>query len=680
MTVGADTESSLVWKPDRIAARKSRMQQFLLDLREQGVFGAEVATSHDLQRWSVENPEEFWAGIWRAAEIMALGPGSREAPWHAVLSGGNRMAPPDSTLGPRWFPGVRLNFAEHLLRRRDDAVALVSWNELGPGRRITYRELRQSVARCAAALSALGVGVGDRVVGWLPNLPETVVAMLATTSLGAIWSSCSPDFGTRGVLDRFGQISPTVLIAADGYRYAGREIDCLSRLREIVDAIPTLAAVWVVPCLHDEPDISTMPEARLFDAVLSEHSDASEPGFVRLQFDHPIYIMYSSGTTGLPKCMVHGAGGTLLQHWKELALHTDVGPEDVLFYFTTCGWMMWNWLVSGLALGATLVLYDGAPLAPDPAILWRMAAAEGITIFGTSARYLAALEHEKIKPRELASLTSLRAILSTGSPLAAHSYDFVLRDISPSVRLSSISGGTDIISCFALGDPTGPVYRGELQMRGLGMAVEVWDENGNPVVGKPGELVCTRPFPSMPIAFWNDPDRSLYRAAYFSHFPGVWRHGDWAEITSHDGLVIHGRSDATLNPGGVRIGTAELYRVVEKIPEIADSVVVEQRLGAADGTGSRVVLFVRLGAGQDMSDELSDRIRQRIRRETSPHHVPRLVLAVPDIPRTISGKTSEIAVRNTINGEPVRNLDALANPESLEWFRNRPELHDDQRA
>jgi acetoacetyl-CoA synthetase len=399
------------------------------------------------------------------------------------------------------------------------------------------------------------------------------------------------------------------------------------------------------------------------------------PTFTRLPFDHPLYILYSSGTTGLPKCMVHGAGGTLLQHWKELALHTDVHASDVLFYFTTCGWMMWNWLVSGLALGSTVVLYDGSPMPPaEPSLLWRMAQQTGITVFGTSAKYLAMLEKEGIVPTEIADLSALHTILSTGSPLAAHSYDFVYRAIAPRVRLCSISGGTDIVSCFALGDPTGPVYRGELQLRGLGMAVEVYGEDGAPCRGEPGELVCTRPFPSMPVAFWNDPTGALYRAAYFEQIPGVWRHGDWAEITPHDGLIIHGRSDATLNPGGVRIGTAEIYRQVEQIPEIVESLVVEQTVGEAAGTDSRIVLFVRLRAGIPLSEALERVIRTRIREHTSPHHVPRVIVAVPDIPRTISGKITELAVREVIHGRPVRNVDALANPQALEHFRNRPEL------
>ena len=672
------TRSLPVWSPTSADLSSARLTHFRADLLARGIVPQDTTDSHALQRWSVANPEAFWAQVWQAAAVMADGPGSADAPWAAVLEQGEAMRPPhqsgDTWSGPRWFTGTRLNFAEHLLRRRDEGVALVSWNERGAQQRISYADLASRVAQCAAALRACGVGAGDRVAAWMPNLPETVVVMLAAASLGAIWSSCSPDFGTKGVLDRFGQIAPKVLVAADGYWYAGKEIDCLPRLREIASAIPSLEAVWVVPYVHADVAVPDIPRAQRFPDVLAAHAHETVPVFTRLPFDHPLYILYSSGTTGLPKCMVHGAGGTLLQHWKELALHTDVHAHDVLFYFTTCGWMMWNWLVSGLALGAAVVLYDGAPLAPDPTVLWRMAAAERVTVFGTSAKYLAMCEKEGLVPRALADIGALRAVLSTGSPLAAHSYDYVTAAIGERVRLSSISGGTDIVSCFALGDPTGPVYRGELQMRGLGMAVEVFDETGNPVTATPGELVCTKPFPSMPVAFWNDPDGTLYQAAYFAHTPGVWRHGDWAEITEHDGLVIHGRSDATLNPGGVRIGTAEIYRQVEQIPEVLESLVVEQTIGEAAARDTRIVLFVRLREEAVLTDELQRAIRTRIREHASPHHVPKVIVAVSDIPRTISGKITELAVREVLHGRPVRNIDALANPAALALFRDIPEL------
>ena len=657
--------------PERVAA--TRVMGFLRDLQARGVVPAEVRDLHALQRWSVGHPEAFWQGVWEAADVIAEGPGTPEAPWEAVLMGRGRMAPPDPGLGPRWFTGARLNYAEQLLRRRDEGVALVSWTEAGPGRRVTYAELAREVARAAAALRALGVGVGDRVVGYLPNGIEAVVAMLAATSLGALWSSCSPDFGTRGVVDRFGQVAPVVLVAADGYTYAGKRIDLQGRLREVVAALPSLRATWVVPQLGGGGTVDDLPGGAWFPDVLAAHAAESAPRFTRLPFDHPLAILYSSGTTGLPKCLVHGAGGTLLQHWKELALHTDVRPGDVLFFFTTCGWMMWNWLVSGLAVGATLVLYDGAPLAPEPAQLWRMAEAERVTVFGTSAKYLAVLEKEGVRPGASFDLGALRTILSTGSPLAAHSFDFVYRDIKADVHLASISGGTDIVSCFALGDPTGPVYRGALQMRGLGMAVDVTDGEGRAVRGEAGELVCTRPFPSMPVAFWNDPDGRLYREAYFTQIPGVWRHGDWAEVTAEDGLIIHGRSDATLNPGGVRIGTAEIYRQVEQVPEVLEGLVIEQRSAVTPGD-SRVVLFVRLRPGVALDANLQDAIRRRIRAHASPHHVPRVIVAVPDIPRTLSGKITELAVRDTVHGRPVRNTDALANPEALAWFAACPAL------
>ncbi len=667
------SEGTPIWTPSTENVERARLTQFRRDLESRGIIDASVRDSHALQRWSVQQPASFWAEIWRAAGIMADGPGSSDAPWRNVLLGGERMAPPDPQNGPRWFTETRLNFAEHLLRRRDEGIAIVSWNEQGAQQRLTFAELCAQVAATAAALAAVGVGVGDRVVGFLPNLPQAVVAMLAATSLGAVWSSCSPDFGTKGVLDRFGQIAPKVLIAADGYWYAGKQIDCLSRLRDIVASLPSLAAVWVVPYVSDTPAIASVPGAVTFTAMLAQYASHREPTFTRLPFEHPLYIMYSSGTTGMPKCMVHGAGGTLLQHWKELVLHTDLRADDAVFYFTTCGWMMWNWLVSALAIGSTIVLYDGAPLAPSGDILWRMAAEERVSVFGTSAKYLAVLEKEGVQPGAQFDLSSLRAILSTGSPLAAHSYDFVYGHVKADVRLASISGGTDIVSCFALGDPTGPVYRGELQMRGLGMAVEVFGEDGTPMRETPGELVCTRPFPSMPVAFWNDPDGALYRAAYFEYFPGVWRHGDWAEITAHDGLIIHGRSDATLNPGGVRIGTAEIYRQVEQIPAILESLVIEQQLGA-DGDDSRIVLFVRLRDGERLTDDLQRAIRQRIREHASPHHVPKVIVAVADIPRTISGKITELAVRDVVHGRPVKNADALANPSALAFFADLPEL------
>ena len=665
-----------LWVPSAEAVERAQLTQFRRELQQAGVAPHDITDSHALQRWSVAHPDAFWGAMWHYANFTCdVAPDGRA--FECVVEGLDRMAPPDARQGPRWFPGARLNAAEQFLRRADAQPALVCWTEHGRERSVSYAELARAVARCAHGLRALGVQPGDRVAGWLPNVPEAVIAMLAAASLGAIWTSCSPDFGSAGVLDRFGQIEPVVLIVADAYTYGGKRIDVMPRVREVVPQLPSLRATWVVTAGEAPRALEDVPHARVWSAVLDAAPDETL-SFTRLPFDHPLHILYSSGTTGLPKCIVHGAGGTLLQHVKELALHTDVTRDDVLFYFTTCGWMMWNWLVSGLVLGATVVLYDGAPMpAHDPDILWRMAEREGITVFGTSAKYLAALEKAGVVPRERVALPSLRAILSTGSPLAEHSYDFVYRDIAPAVQLASISGGTDIVSCFALGDPTAPVWRGELQMRGLGMAVEVWDDAGAPLTTGAGELVCTRPFPSMPVAFWNDPDGARYRAAYFEHFADVWRHGDWAELTAHDGLIIHGRSDATLNPGGVRIGTAEIYREVETLPEILESLVTEHAPVGTGATEARIVLFVRLAEGATLSEALVRQVRERIRAAASPHHVPRVIVPVRDIPRTRSGKISELAVREVIHGRPVRNVEALANPEALDEYRNRPELRAD---
>jgi acetoacetyl-CoA synthetase len=655
-----------LWTPSPDRVNRANLTRFIAAAR---AAGAPADGYPGLYRWSVEQPEAFWPLLWRFTGVVA----ERRADgreWDQVAVGSDRMAPPDPERGPRWFLGARLNFAENLLRRSDDHDALVFWNERGPQRRLSYAELNRDVARVGAALRDSGVGVGDRVAGYLPNLPETVVAMLAAASLGAVWSSCSPDFGANGVLDRFGQIAPKVLFCADGYRYAGKEIDSLGRAREVVARIGSIERIVVVPYLRDRPDLTALPRSTLWQDFLPAGTPPARGPFVALPFDHPLYIMYSSGTTGLPKCMVHGAGGTLVQHLKELVLHTDLGAEDRIFYFTTCGWMMWNWLISSLAVGATVVLYDGAAFGPTRTLLWDMAQAERLSVFGTSAKYLALAEKEGLEPARTHDLSALRAVLSTGSPLAAHSFEYVYRGVKQDLHLASISGGTDIISCFALGNPIAPVWRGELQTRGLGMAVDVFGPEGCPVRGEAGELVCTRPFPSMPVAFWNDPDHAKYRAAYFDVYSGVWRHGDWALLTAHDGIVIQGRSDATLNPGGVRIGTAEIYRQVEQLPEVVESLVVGQ-----DWNGDvRVVLFVRLRDGAVLDDALRDRIRHRILEHASPHHVPRKIIQVNDIPRTISGKISEMAVREIIHGRPVRNADALANPGSLELFRALPDL------
>jgi acetoacetyl-CoA synthetase len=645
-----------LWQPSAERIERTQLTQFM-----HGVSGVLAPTIHgwdELWRWSVDHPEHFWPAVWKFCGVKS----SRR--WDAVLENGTAMP------GAQWFPGARLNFAQNLLCHGGDGLALVSRGEDGSRRTHTYAELHRQVARLAGSLRALGVRPGDRVAGFLPNCPEAVIAMLAAASLGATWSSCSPDFGIQGVLDRFGQIRPKVLFTTDGYRYNGKRIDSLERIRGVLQQLDGVERVVVVPHLDPQPEVASLPNATAWDEFLSDETALE---FAQLPFDHPLYILYSSGTTGVPKCIVHGAGGTLLQHLKEHRLHTDIGPDDVLFYFTTCGWMMWNWLVSGLATGATLVLYDGNPFHPGPEALWQMAEDEGITVFGTSAKYLAAVEKAGYAPGEHFRFERLRAILSTGSPLMPASFDFVYRRIKANLQLASISGGTDIVSCFALGCTILPVYRGELQCRGLGMAVEIFDDAGRSHTDEPGELVCTRPFPSMPVGFWNDPDGSKYRAAYFERFPGVWHHGDWARLTPRGGLVIYGRSDAVLNPGGVRIGTAEIYRQVEKLDEIVEALAIGQDWG----DDQRVVLFVRLRDGLELDETLHARIRKTIRDNTTPRHVPAKILQVRDIPRTLSGKIVELAVRNVVHGRPVKNTDALANPAALEEFRARPELAED---
>jgi acetoacetyl-CoA synthetase len=647
-----------LWTPslERIAA--TNMTAFMQAVRAAG--HAEVVDYATLYRWSIEHPEQFWPAVWAFGGIVA------SRPWVTVVSDFDKMP------GAKWFPGARLNFAENLLRWRDQQEALVFWNEHGRQRSLTYTQLFEQVSRVARALRARGVKVGDRVAAFMPNLPETVVAMLAATSIGAIWSSTSPDFGLEGVMDRFGQIEPKVLFAADGYHYNGKTFDSLERVAEIVERIPSIETVVVAPYTQRDPLLERVPRAALFDRLLDVPADAGTPEiqFEQLPFDHPLYILYSSGTTGVPKCIVHGAGGTLIQHLKELVLHTDLKRDDRIFYFTTCGWMMWNWLVSSLAVGATVVLYDGSPFCPDGNVLFDMARQERVSVFGTSARYLAAVEKAGLEPARTHDLSALRTILSTGSPLADESFDFVYRKIKSDVCLSSISGGTDIVSCFALGNPIGPVYRGELQTRGLGMQVLVYNDDGTPVRGEKGELVCAAPFPSMPIYFWNDPDGENYRSAYFDHFPNVWRHGDYVELTEHDGMIFHGRSDAVLNPGGVRIGTAEIYRQVEQVPEVLESIVVGQQWQG----DVRVVLFVKLRPGVSLDDSLAEKIKNQIRRNTTPRHVPTKIIQVADIPRTISGKIVELAVRNVIHNRPVKNRDALANPEALKLFSDLLEL------
>lgn len=660
--------SDPIWTPSEERIAQANMSAFLR-------YAGDFASYRELYRWSVLHPEDFWPVMWRFAALIAEGTegaeGAETEPWTEVVRGLDRMAPPDPELGPRWFLGARLNFAENLLRYRDDRDAIVAWNESGRQRALSYSQLHDEVSRVAAALREHGVRKGDRVAGFMPNIPEAVIAMLAAASIGAVWSSCSPDFGVQGVFDRFGQIEPRILFCADSYIYAGKKIDCLARVAEVVDRITSIEQVVVVPYGDSQPQLN-IPRAMLWGEFAASAWGAVQ--FERLPFDHPLYVLYSSGTTGLPKCMVHSAGGTLLQHYKELLLHTDLNRDDRVFYFTTLGWMMWNWLVSALAVGSTIVLYDGAPFPPKADTLWDMSATEGITVFGTSAKYLAMCEKNGLAPAESHDLSALRTILSTGSPLALHSFDYVYSRVKQDVHLASISGGTDIVSCFAGGNPIEPVRRGELQCRALAMAVHVFNERGEPIVEEQGELVCTRPFVSMPVAFWNDPDGSKYRAAYFEKYPNVWRHGDWCELTEHEGMIIYGRSDATLNPGGVRIGTAEIYRQVEQLPEILESVAIGQEIGEGASGDVQIVLFVRLREGETLDHVLKDRIRKQIRNNTSPLHVPKKIVEVTDIPRTISGKISELAVREVVHGRPVANIEALANPEALKLYENLEQL------
>jgi acetoacetyl-CoA synthetase len=652
------TPDAPLWSPSPERVAGANITQFRRYLRQKGIVdAADYAALFD---WTVRDPERFWSEAWEYFGIV----GER----------GARIAdrPFDMRPGAHYFPDAALNFTANVLRRADDQPAIMASDERGGLRTLSWGHVTRETAAFARALKAAGVGRGDRVAGILPNIPEAVIAALGAAAIGAVWSSCSPDFGAQGVLDRFGQIEPKVLVSVNGYYYGRRTFTCTERTREIVRALPAVERVVVVPHA-DEADCGSgtdVPGALAWNAFLEPHRGATlecEP----LPFNHPLYVMYSSGTTGVPKCIVHGAGGTLIQHLKEHRLHCDIKPGDRVFYFTTCGWMMWNWLVTALASSATLVLYDGSAMHRDGAVLFDLADRAGMTLFGTSAKYIDTLAKAGLEPMNTHALTTLRTMTTTGSPLAPESFDFVFGHIKRDIHLASISGGTDIISCFVGGNPAAPVWRGEIQACLLGMNVQVFDEAGRSLQGGKGELVCTQPFPSMPVAFWNDPDGRKYRAAYFERFPGVWTHGDYTELTAHGGVIIYGRSDAVLNPGGVRIGTAEIYRQVEQLPEIIESLAIGQQWGGDE----RVVLFVRLRDGVQLDEPLRERIRQQIRRNATPRHVPARIVQVADIPRTRSGKIVELAVRDVVHGRDVKNKEALANPDALEQFRDRAELH-----
>ncbi len=643
-----------IWQPSEERKKNANMARFINLVNER--YGTKFTSYNELHDWSIKNLTDFWALVWEFCEVKA------SKPYDTVIT------PAEQMMDTEWFQGARLNFAENLLRYRDNRTALIFKSEAREVVRMTYAELYEQVARLAKSLRESGVKTGDRVVGFMPNMTETVIAMLATTSIGAIWSSCSPDFGIKGVLDRFGQIKPKILFTADGYFYEGKTFDSLERVAGILQELPSVQKVVVVPYVEEKTDISQIPNSIHYEDFLSqEHGLAIR--FEQLPPDHPLYIMYTSGTTGLPKCVVQGTAGILAVHLKELKLQTDVKPEDIFFYFTTTGWMMWTWLVSSLALGATVVLYDGSPFYPDPGALWKLAQDEKITIFGTSARYLAELEKRGTKPGKECDLSNLEAVLSTGSPLSVESFEFVYQDIKKDVLLSSISGGTDINGCFLAGNPIGPVYAGELQVPGLGINVQAFDSQGKPVTNQKGELVVTTSYPSMPLYFWNDPNKEKYRSAYFNVYPNVWTHGDYIEITD-TGIIIYGRSDTVLKPGGVRIGTAEIYRQVETLDGVVDSMVVGQ-----DWEGDvRVILFVKLAEDVELTEDLVNNIKTTIRKNTTPRYVPAKIIAVDDIPYTINMKKVEKAVRNVIHNQPVPNIDALANPESLELYKNLKEL------
>lgn len=651
------TEQQPLWTPSEDRKKATKLYEFIELIKNKT--GEKFSDYHDFYKWSVDHQEVFWDHFWDFAGII----GEKGS---IILEQGAHMR------DARYFPESHINYAENLLRRKDQGKAVVFRDEQGKERSLSFQDVHEQVSKLQQFLKEQGVTKGDRVAGYMPNLPETIIAHLATASLGAIWSSASPDFGTQGLLDRFGQIEPKVLIAADAYYYNGKVVECLDKVKAVQPQLKGLQKTIIVPFAAEETDVSGIENAVLYDDILNKYS-STDMQYERVEFNHPLVIMFSSGTTGKPKCIVHGHGGTLLQHLKEHILHCDAKRDDAVFYFTTCGWMMWNWLITGLAADATLLLYDGSPFYPDGNVLWDYTSRHDCMLFGTSAKYIDALKAHDIKPGKTHDLSALKIITSTGSPLVHESFDFVYNEIKKDVHLASIYGGTDIISAsFGLGNPLSPVYRGELQSPGLATAVDIYDAEGHPIPegGGAGELVCTKPFISMPVMFWDDPKGERYHNAYFTMFEGIWQHGDWAEKTVHHGLIVHGRSDATLNPGGVRIGTAEIYRQVEQVPQVLESIAVGQ-----DFEGDvRVILFVVLKENETLTEDLVKEIKQRIRTGASPRHTPAKVIQVTDIPRTKSGKITELAVKDIIHGRPVKNQTALANPEALNLYENLKEL------
>jgi acetoacetyl-CoA synthetase len=650
-----DQNTKILWEPSEERIKQSNVMAFITAVEAD--WNINLRDFEELYEFSIQETEKFWQSLIGFADVIA-------ETWGKTV-----LENPDKMPGSVWFPNAKLNYAENLLRRKDGSDALVFWGENTVKLRFSHKELYNEVSRVAQAMQTMGLVAGDRVGGYMPNMPQTIIAMLAAVSVGAIWSSCSPDFGVQGVLDRFGQIKPKIMFVCDGYFYNGKVHDAIAKTTQILSQLPSVEATVVVPYCNPRPKIDGIINSILWDDFIANF-DASVIMFSQLPFNHPLYIMYSSGTTGVPKCIVHGAGGTLLKHLSEHLLHSDEKPGDRVFYFTTCGWMMWNWLVSGLACEATLLLYDGSPFYPDGNIIFDYAATEGMTHFGTSAKYIDAVKKAELRPSKSHDLSTLKSMMSTGSPLVPESFDYVYNNIKSDLHLASISGGTDIVGCFVLGNPIGPVWRGEIQTRALGLAVDVFDEAGNSLREEAGDLVCTKPFPSMPISFWADDDGKKYKSAYFMTYQNVWCHGDWVELTERGGMIIYGRSDATLNPGGVRIGTAEIYREVEQFDEVIEGLCI----GQSWNDDTRVILFVVMRDGAMLTNVLQDAIRQRILKNCTPRHIPEIIISAPDIPRTKSGKITELAVRDIIEGRPIKNIEALANPESLKFFENLSDL------